>query len=66
MKERTFKPKIKIVDDREGHIRYKSSEQSYSSPLSRAIAKERNKARIKKFNATHPDYKPPSSAKRKK
>jgi hypothetical protein len=68
MKERKFKVKIKMTDDRKVEkIQHAiPGVRAYSSPISRAVAREKEKARIKKFNATHPDYKPPSSRKKQK
>lgn len=57
MKERKFKVKVKMNDDRKVEkIQYAiPGVRSYSSPLSRAVAKKK-----------HGDYKRPSSHKRKK
>jgi len=64
--DRKFRVKMRIKDDREGVIQYKSAERAYDSPLAKAVRQERTKARIAKFNQTHPDYKPPNHGKRKK
>jgi len=65
MKEREFKVKIKIQDDRNRRTQRASSEVSTDSPLARAIRKEREKARTKKIQKKYPDYKPPDHGKRK-
>jgi len=68
MKERKFRPKVRMKDDRKVEKIQKAipGVRVYSSPLSRAVAREKQKARIKKFNSSHKDYKPPNHGKRKK
>ena len=60
IKERTFRPKIKM----NGALRVKTFNAGNKSAFTQAVMKEKQKARIKKFNKTHPDYKPPIHGKK--